>query len=176
MSNSWLSNSWVLELVAKYSNAGILVDSNLLFVFCIGILDRVRVSQEKGTREYTPEDFDIVSDFLGRFATILATPNILTELSNLTGRLREDVRNVFRRSMREKLLAQVEERYVPTKDAMAHFAFERLGLTDAAIGIIAGQEILILTSDLDLAIVLESRKLDCVLFRRDLGSYVLDSE
>ena len=176
MSDSWLSNSRLLDLVAKHANTGILVDSSLLLVLCVGVLDRNRVSQEKGTREYTPEDFDILSDFLGRFPRRFATPNILTELSNLSGRLREDMRFLFRLWMREELFAQLEEQYVPTKDAMLHFVFERLGVTDATISIIADQGILVLTSDLNLSIMLESRKLDCILFRRDLGSYVLSSE
>jgi hypothetical protein len=162
-----------MELIGKYSSAGVLVDSNLLLLLCVGILDQTRVSQEKGVREYTSQDYEILREFLSKFARLVTTPNVVTELSNLSGRFRYDFRIVFRRFVRETLVSKLAEQYVPSARASTHFAFDRLGITDATIGVLAEEKILVVTSDLDLSITLASRKLDHILFRRDLADPTL---
>jgi hypothetical protein len=170
VSDSWQSNKRILQLLAKHANSGILVDSNLLLMLGVGSLDPNRVSKEKGTREYSPEDFDILSQFLARFKRQFTTPNILTEVCNLSGQLRADIRRFFRQWIRDHVVVHLDEQYIATKDASSHLVFERLGVTDAAIAIMADQGILVLTSDLDLSIMLDTRGLDCILYRRDLAS------
>jgi len=140
----------------------VLLDSNLFMVYCIGAIDPARISQEKVTRQYNPADFRILDRFLGRFSRVLTTPNIMTEVSNLSGRLRLDIQAVFRRWIRDNFVQVLQEEYVPTIDAANQSSFERLGLTDAVINICAHAGNLTLTDDLDLSMVLQRQDLDCV--------------
>jgi hypothetical protein len=169
-------NSWLDGLIAKHRDTGILLDSNLLFVYCVGLLEPSLIGKEKGTREYESRDFQLLYDIVGAFDHILTTPNVLTEVSNLAGRLREDIRLLFRLFIRENLLTILDERYVISEDAAKHSVFAPLGLTDAVVSILAERGMLVVTNDLNLRVMLESFKFDCVHYDRDLRPLVLNSE
>ena len=171
-----MSNTWLSSLVSKHSTSGIVLDSNLLFVYCIGLLDPNLVGSEKRTREYTPTDFRLIDQFLGKFVRIITTPNILTEVSNLANQLRDSIRLLHRQMIRDKLLAVFEERYIATTIASQHSVYDRLGVTDAAIAVLAAEGCLVLTNDLDLSLMLEHRRTDCVRYDRHLRPLVLMSE
>jgi hypothetical protein len=168
-------NSELKKLIAKHANNGILVDSNLLLIFCIGSLDPSLVQREKGTREYTLADFSVLQEFLRGFRRLRTTPNILTELSNLTGRLRNDVRKRVTLFIREKTVdAAWQEDYIATSEATLHYTFEQLGLTDASIGVLSDRGLLVLSNDLNLSLILESRGGDCVHYDRTLRPIALE--
>lgn len=81
------------SLVAKYGRRGLVIDSNLLILLLVGMTAKQSISSFKRTRMYSPEDFDLLVDFTKPFNK-LTTPNILTEVSNLTSyfRNKENVR------------------------------------------------------------------------------------
>jgi predicted nucleic acid-binding protein len=169
-----VSDSWLETLISRHAKSGILLDSNLLLLYLVGSLDPDLVPKEKGTRDYTPDDFRLVSEFLGRFDHLITTPNIMSEVSNLAGRLREHTKHVLHVLIRTRFLELVRESHVATRDASAHFVFDRLGVTDAAIGMLADRGILVFTNDLDLSIALESRQMDCVHYDRMFRPFVLN--
>jgi hypothetical protein len=167
-------NSWLSSLISKHSQSGILIDSNLLFIYGVGLLNPDYIGIQKGTRDYTVEDFRLLQHFLEKFGAVLTTPNIMTEASNLAGKLREDVRLVFRILLRETLIKLLTERYVATTSAVNYPFFDRLGVTDAAIGFLAEEDVLVLTDDLDLHLMLASRQLESVKYTTHLRPLTLD--
>lgn len=161
-------DSWLDRLIAKYASSGILVDSNLLLVFCVGNLDPNLVGIAKGTREYNLHDHQLLSAFIERFDHIQTTPNVLTEVSNLAGRLRDDIRSQFRVRLRNDTLRVLHEEYVATKEATAHSIYLQLGVTDAAIAMLGQKGVPVLTNDLNLSLMLESQNVECVHYDRVL--------
>lgn len=165
---------WLEQLLTKHANAGALVDANLLFLYCVGLHSEALVSVEKGTREYTIEDFRLLQYVLRKFKVIVSTPSILTEVVNLSDRLRTDVRTLVRRLLRDKLLTVIDERFLPSVSVSNDAGFERLGLTDASIAMLADSGYLVLTNDLDLYLLLDKRKKDCIHYNSTLRPLVLD--
>ena len=76
---------------ARFSNP-LFVDTNLLLVLVVGLLDPEQVEKFKRTRSYTREDYSLLSDFVSGYDGLLTTPNVLTEVSNLAGYLSEPLR------------------------------------------------------------------------------------
>ena len=75
------------ELVAKYRNKGILIDTNLLVLLVTGMFRRQRISKFSRTRKYTPEDFDWLLALVSLFARRIVTPHIVAETDNLARQL-----------------------------------------------------------------------------------------
>ncbi|MEX0643018.1 MAG: hypothetical protein WD468_09980 [Pirellulales bacterium] len=171
-----MSDSWLQILIAKHSASGILVDSNLLFLWSVGTLDPSLVEREKGTRNYTLNDFRLLAQLLAQFKRFVTTPNILTEVSNLSERLQQHIRPIFRQLIRDKFLEILDERFVTSEEAVNHDIYERLGLTDAVIGLLADQGPLVVTNDLDLSLLLESRQVDVIHYDRTLRPLALNMD
>jgi hypothetical protein len=166
-------NTWVEGLVEKHAANGLLLDSDLLLVYFVGVLDEAQISKAKGTREYTLADFRLLLQIGNRFDHIVTTPNVITEVSNLVGRLDARFRHTAYQLMRDRFVQVFEETYVSSEDAMKDKAFEKLGLTDASISVMASRGILVMTNDLDLSILLASLEIDCIHYDRDLRPIVL---
>ena len=158
-----MMNDWLAELIARHSRQGVLVDANMMLLWFVGAFDRALIAKFKRTDTYTGEDFDLLVAFLSRFSRILTTPNILTEVSNLssqlTGRMKLDYFGQFR-----ERLELVEERYLPSSSIADRNEFARFGLTDSGIVELAETGVLVATDDFSLASLLESRGFDVLNF------------
>ena len=78
-------------LLAKYAQKGILVDTNVLLLYLVGILDTSLIARFKRTqnRGYTEQDFRLVQNLLSLFRQVVTTPQILAELSNLSMQMKD---------------------------------------------------------------------------------------
>ena len=132
----------------------LLVDTNLLLVFVVGAVAREHLEAFKHTNAYTPADYDLLTALLGRARRVLVTPHVMTEVSNLAGRLQSNYRRAAF-ALLAQLATTLEERSLATVDVVAEPLFLRLGLTDAAISRVAAGEVTVLTDDLDLYLALE---------------------
>jgi hypothetical protein len=166
---------WLAKIVAKHARRGLLLDSNLFVVYCVGSIDPARIQQEKVTRHYNSNDFRILDYFIRRFAHLLTTPNIMTEVSNLSGHLRGDMRAVVRTALRENVVQVLREEYVSTNDAVQNQSFVHFGLTDAAINVQGQAGNLTLTDDLDLSILLHRQGSDCIHYTNALRFLSIDN-
>ncbi len=125
---------------------GAFLDTNLLVLLIVGSVDRGQVERHRRTRRFTVGDYDRLVRILEGFEHILVTPNTLTEASNLLER-RGGPR--FLRKLRH-LIAVSREIVVISAEAAATPAFERLGLTDAALLQAISNRRPLLTVDFDL--------------------------
>jgi hypothetical protein len=151
------------ELVIRYRNKGILVDTNLFVIFLVGTYDRRQLANCRATKAFRIADFDVLSTFLNKFARLVTTPHILTEVSNLAGKMPESQHGGFR-----KFFARVIE--AVTEEPLAALAISRdenfplLGITDTAIGLVSPGKYLVLTDELNLYGSLGKRGIDVVNF------------
>lgn len=162
---------WLLKVISRHARRGVLVDANLLVIYCIGILDPSLISRFDGS--YSAEDFDLLDTFLGRFQRIVTTPNIMTEASNLATNRRKDVGMQLHQLLRDRLLEVLHERYIATRRAAMVPECDRLGISDAATSILAQSKHLVLTNDFDLSVHLHSRKVDCINYTQILRPLIL---
>jgi rRNA-processing protein FCF1 len=149
-------------LIQKYREKGLLVDTNLLLLFFIGDLNPRLIVNAKRIRKYTIGDFELLKDFMESFDSIVTTPNILTEISNLTefsGKIRTDYFKRFGIS-----IAKFDERFFAAKSFSSEDYFEKFGLTDAAIIHSARNKYLVITDDFPLSNYLQKNDVDVINF------------
>ncbi len=156
-------NEYLESLIAKYRTRGVLVDSNLLILYFVGEFAPERIPSLCRTKSFTVDDFHLLKAIVDSFTVKVTTPNILTEITNLSddvpARLREDFFLRLRSSFQ-----LLDEQYVPSATAAASASFPKFGLSDSVIVEIANQRYLVLTAEFALAGYLRSVGTDAINF------------
>ncbi len=151
------------ELMLRHASNGVLIDANLLLLLVVGAHDRRLVSTFKRLSVFAPEDFDTLVAVAQHFRSVLVTPHVLTEVSNLAGSLPGNVKEKCFRSFAVAIETFIEV-MIPSRDASREASFLRFGLTDASIVRAASRSVLVLTMDFALAQYLESIQLAVINF------------
>jgi len=127
----------------------LLIDTNLLVLFVVGTVNRHRIGNFKRTRQYERSDYELLLRVMDVFTPLYTLPHVMAEVSNLT-----DMNGPERRQARQILkerLETLQEPVIPSVRATQDEHYERLGLVDAAIAVVAREEkCAVLTDDLDL--------------------------
>jgi hypothetical protein len=151
-----------LNMLREFVSKGILIDANLLVVYTVGIVDPRLVGKTKRTENFNPEDAKFLIRAVQKFKRRFTTPGILTETTNLLEpffkTLREETRHWLKTAIREDL-SLIEERWIPGKQIAEDDNLLKFGFGDLAITALAGEEIVVLTADLPLHLLLQSRGL-----------------
>lgn len=140
--------------IRKYSRSGVLVDTNLLLVYIVGLYDVINGYQLVNTFRYTkgdykPGDFDVLDAFLKNFEVRITTPHILTEVSNsIIGGLNPPARGACLGLIQETIPAAFREHHAPANELLAEDLFQTYGVADMGIlrSAVAGSY-LVLTDD-----------------------------
>lgn len=135
--------------MAKYRGGAALIDSNLLLLLFVGSFQRDLIAKFKRLNTFTTEDYDTLLIVLSRFGKIATTPNVLTEVSNLSNEIQDRTRVAYYESF-ARSLTLLNERYIQSTDVAQTPMFRALGLTDAGVALIAREGLLVLTEDLTL--------------------------
>ncbi len=154
---------YINQLIMSYKPKGLLVDTNLLLLYFIGAYDPERISRFERTMAFTIDEFLLLAMFLGLFEKIITTPNILTEVSNLSGQLPENLRAFFWEDFAGRML-DLQESYTPSTTISASPHFTKFGLTDSGIVGLVKDKYLVLTDDLKLAAYLQNLDIDVINF------------
>lgn len=144
------------RLVTQHSSHGLLVDTNLLLLYGVGLYDSTFIAKVKRTRKYTVDDFAFIRDFISRFQRIITTPHILAEVSNLAldG---TDLKDRPYAGALIEAIRRTKELYIQKDVILDLDCFPKLGVTDAAILELANRDgYLVLTDDFPLAGYLQS--------------------
>jgi rRNA-processing protein FCF1 len=153
----------ISQLIAKYSRCGILIDTNILLLLFVGNVDPTRISKFKRTAHFLQEDYLLLKGLLSRFTKIVSTPNILSEVSNLSQQLGDPVKTeYFIQFARE--IEVIDELYVASKNAALTDEFIKFGLADSVIIQLSNGPFLILTDDFKLSNYLASNDVDVINF------------
>ena len=160
----------VRRLISLYARRGILIDTNILLLYFIGSFNLSLIPNFKRTLQFSIEDFQTLLYLLEPFDKLVTTPNILTEVSNLSGQLGEPVRTLYFQTF-AKMILIVDEHYVKSTDAVSEEEFIRKGLTDIGILHLSKDRFLVLTDDFSLSQYLQKKGVDVINFNhiRPLG-------
>lgn len=151
------------KLATKYRSKGLLIDTNLLILYCIGTLNENLIANFKRTKPYTKEDYETLAHFMGYFSKIVTTPNVLTEVSNLANSLHSNLKEKFYKVF-SQLVINFEENYIASKSLSNTQELYKFGLTDSVIFYLAKGNYLLLTDDFRLSQYVESKHYDVINF------------
>ncbi|MCK5833180.1 hypothetical protein KAH81_05855 [bacterium] len=151
------------NIVAKCTRKGILLNTELLLLLCVGIYKRQLVESSKITNKYSVNDFNIVANIAAKFSPLYVSPQVLAEFSNYSDRLGSKVMREFYSSI-EKILKGQFEVHIP-KDVMIDENYlPVLGFTDVSMMKICEEKGCVLfTADLQLESIY-SKRIDVVNF------------
>jgi rRNA-processing protein FCF1 len=151
------------SVLVQYRSKGILIDTNLLLLYVVGAVDRKEIGRFKRTIKFLPEDFDLLLRVMSFFQSVVTTPHILTEVSNLAGQIGDHAKSgVFAKIAQG--VVEFREEHVPTSELTAQPSFIRFGLTDTAVLHHARGRFLVLTDDFPLSQYLQHQGVDVVNF------------
>lgn len=149
-------------LIRRYASKGLLVDTNVLLMYLVGLYDPKYIGEFKRTQQYTTDDFQIVQALTLRFRRLVTTPHILSELTNLSRALQEKrALEYFRRLV--GVLKRTREVYVDKDVLLGHRKLPQFGFTDLSILEAARRSrYLVLTDDFAAAGMLRVEKCDVI--------------
>ncbi len=151
------------SLVQKYKSKGVLVDTNLLVGWLVGQFDLSHLKNCRATKNFGEKDFQILHRFLLNFGKVITTPHILTEVSNLSGKLPEPLLNSFR-VVFGKIIQTLKEEQICAATIGTDPSFFRFGIADTAIALVSPGKYLVLTDELPLYGALGKRNVDAINF------------
>lgn len=151
----------------------IVLDSNLLLLYVVGLASRDTIATHKGLKAFSVQDFDLLANMLKVAATVILTPNTVTETSNLLDRVKNPEQRLRANYVFKRLLALVGERYVPSATAYERPECNFLGVSDCVMLQLSLEGAVLLTSDLDLFLAATRNKYPAINFNhhRDNNRY-----
>lgn len=159
------SDEYISALFSLYKSKGILIDTNLLLLYFVGMYDPRRILSFERTRSraFTVEEFILLAHIFAFFDKKITTPNILTEVSNLSGKLSEEERSAYFFEF-EKQTSLLDEEYTPSTTICPLKHFKNFGLTDSGIIELVKGKYLVLSDDGPLVGYLQNVGIDAVNF------------
>jgi rRNA-processing protein FCF1 len=135
------------------TQAGLLIDTNLLVLFIVGSVNLNRIENFKRTRQYSKSDYQLLVRVLGCFEALYTLAHVMAEVSNLTDLTGSE--RLRARHMLKEMLAVLREPEMASVRAAQGPTYESLGLVDSAISAVAREhKCAVLTDDLDLYLAL----------------------
>jgi hypothetical protein len=108
------------------------LDTNLLLLLIVGRVSPRLVGRHKRLQAYLPRDFELLVKAIRQADKLIATPNALSEVSNLAGYgVHEPLRTAVYESLRQ-VIDDVTETYRNSRVVAHERDFIKLGLTDCA--------------------------------------------
>jgi len=156
-------------LIEKHRETGVFFDTNLMLVLIVGAYDPTRLENFKRTMAYTMKEYLLLDEMLKRSRRRLTTPNIMTEVDNLSRQLSEKEHGTVSEQLKA-LLANMFEIYHESSLFIGGDAHKKFGLTDALL-LKLSERHLIITADFPLARRLETLGRDVINFNH-LRPYV----
>jgi predicted nucleic acid-binding protein len=139
------------QYLARFASNGLLIDTNLFLLYAVGLHDRSAIARFKRTNQYDGDDFDRVSNVVGRCSRLVTTPHILAEISNLTIDRAAGKDRPFLGVLLDAIRA-TRELHVEKDIIIEAATLPFLGFTDTSIVELAKRDgYLVLTDDLPLA-------------------------
>lgn len=156
-------NEYIGDLFSRYKSKGLLVDTNLLLLYFVGMYDPGMILSFKRTKIFVPEDFALLLGVFNYFSKVMTTPNVLTEVNSLSNQLPEDVKSDYYSEF-AKQVSVLEEEYTTSAKICALEHFSKFGLTDSGIIDSVSGKYLVLTDDFKLSNYLQKANIDVINF------------
>ena len=159
-------------LLQKYKNKGVIIDANLLIYYFIGSYDKRLLKTYKRTIEYKEIGYNLISEIINEFKNIFTTPHILTEVSNLSNNIYENIKAEYYEHFFNKIKI-LKEKYMPAIEIANRVGLKKFGLSDSMmINLVQEKPYLIITDDFPLYNYLISKKIDAINFSHLFDIYI----
>jgi rRNA-processing protein FCF1 len=149
-------NDYLLKLIQKYKQKGLLIDTNITLLYIVGSFDINLVRNFKRTDMFTEEDFEKVSKFIDYFDLRITTPHVLTEVSDFIDN-RQNLQAVLK-----IYIENTKEIFSESLELSKKETFLKSGLADTAVTYTAKNSYLIFTDDRPLYGFLTNLQIDVV--------------
>lgn len=130
-------------------NRPLRLDSNLLVLYLVGLVDQDLVQTYKRTSHFLPGDFDLLAAIVEKSPKLVVTAGILAETSNLGDALKGRRLVEFRQIM-ERFVGLATEEHIEAVEIVSEGSFVDLGFADTDILSVSRSDCLVLTADLSL--------------------------
>ena len=141
----------------KCKRNGILLDTELLLVLTVGLLDPHRIPRFKKTQKYVIDDYQYLQRLASQFSPLYVSPQILAELSNHADMLGAYLVTQFYKNSFELLRSQFEV-YVSKDDMLTELMLADFGFTDTSLyKLCVAKNCVLFTADRKLAGKMTSR-------------------
>lgn len=127
----------------------VLLDTNLLLLLIVGLLDKNLIGKHKRTREFVEEDFELLTNTVSGVTTLWITAHCLAEVSNLLKQTNQFLATRLLNFLVEAT-SRFRESHLKKEIVFGQAFFERLGVADSGIVVKAKRVDCVLTVDFDL--------------------------
>ncbi len=117
----------------------ILIDTNALIVYLLGLMDPDIIKTHKRTQIYEPEDFFFLANIIQDPSNILVTPNTITETDNLLNNFSGERKYTYILAIAE-MIRTASEHYIQSNRVIEAPHFISHGITDIALILLAQQQ------------------------------------
>jgi hypothetical protein len=132
-------------------------------LFLIGSINPDLILTFKRTKKYTKEDYELICRFMGYFQNLVTTPNILTEVNNLSTSLADKHKILFYKVFLNTIKL-LDEHYIESGEIADKAEFKKFGLTDSTIFYVSQKKYLLITDDFPLSQYIQSKNYDAINF------------
>ena len=112
----------------------------------MGLINPRKIPDFKRTSDYNKKHFEYLSSLIKSYECIVTCPNITTEVDNLMNKVRKDFRYRYLEIIKE-IYKKSKEVYISSKCVSDNRQYNKLGLTDMAILLMAKECDLLISSD-----------------------------
>jgi len=151
-----------LALIDKHRISGAVFDTNLTLVLLVGGYDPSRLETFKRTMAFGPKEYLLLDRLCKRCGRRLTTPNVLTEVDNLSRQLPEKEHAAIAERLKA-LVTDMFEIYHESSLFLGEEMHKKVGLTDALLMKLLESH-LVVTADFPLARRLETLGRDVINF------------
>ncbi len=140
-------NPYAALQIEEYRSRGILLDSNLLLLYLIGMTSPHLVGNGRYSKlsAFKQEQVAILRLLMARFRRVVTTAHVLTETSNLVNDLNEGEKQAVFGSF-ASTLEVIDEQNISSYQAAKRSEFPYLGLIDSVLAQLS-KEFLIVSND-----------------------------
>ena len=154
---------------------GVLIDTNLLILLAIGLIDPAQIEKHKKLGAYSIESFKILFEIFNSCQKVYVSSHIIAETSNLiTFGMHGDLETKAFIALKGIVdLGVFQELHVNAELLMKNEAYFTYGISDCGLLELVKDKVVLLTDDYRLSGYAESKGLDVLNFKHLL--YALDS-
>ena len=151
-----------------YNPKKIILDTNVFILYLLGTIAPHKIAQHKRTSIYTIKHYDLLIEQFyatGNETLLLICPNIATEVDNLLNNTLYGKDKEAYITLSKKIYEQSIELYIKTIEAIRHYAFYDLGITDSIVLLMAKECDLLISGDSKLCDYARSLELPLIDFK-----------
>ena len=139
----------------------VIIDANLCILLVVGLTNPEEIAKHKRLSAFDKQDFFIIRDMLSKYSGLTCLPNVFTETSNLLRPTNESF-SLRASETLARIVRSSQEVFIESRKAVEQREYTRLGITDAALMILAESGGTLLTVDLELYIAASKARMSSI--------------